>query len=385
MVEPCFDNHETTVPMKRHARRVSAEKDEIPPDKVLVPVPGLRVLEPWMVGRVTFHPGADAADLIRDCPPLDSRNGFVEKRIKATIDSAREDSMAVADGSRGIAAAFDDIRSSLDVLLLFQQSMTGMATSAFGLPGDHTISLIEYIATWSRSAPGGMRLGPPMGWTFSEEARLAWDASEAFQFLSQALAAREPSEGERRARVGAELIARAAREHRPDLKMIGIAAATEALLLRRDQGSQTYRLARYGAWFGCGRRHNNLCGRDRPICPYLHLVPGDSRLKKLRGLGNAYVGWRCSEWHQIVDWYAARSNAAHGDPSSVEAKDASQAEYWAIHDLLDPVLLWLRDHQDDPVGDLEAAINSVRDPGGWAEMLAALDSPTPPPQAPPAR
>jgi hypothetical protein len=79
-----------------------------------------------------------------------------------------------------------------------------------------------------------------------------------------------------------------------------------------------------------------------------------------------------------MDWYDARSGAAHGDPASVDPKVASSAEYWVTHYLMEPILDWLREHPDDPVGELEAAIGTIDHPDGWSAMVDALDSSSPP-------
>ena len=72
--------------------------------------------------------------------------------------------------------------------------------------------------------------------------------------------------------------------------MIGFASALEAWLLRRSAGPQTLRLARQVSWFGCGAHDNDLCGRARPICPYLHLSPDDKRDRKRLDTLRQYLG-----------------------------------------------------------------------------------------------
>ncbi len=289
-------------------------------------------------------------------------------------------------GDTDIDDAIDTLRTSLDALRLFQLSTRATRTTMFGLPGEVRRSRVNYVAVWERSAHGGRFLGHGSGWPFSEAARQEWNDSDAFGFLDAALAQPDRSEGARRAVVGTQLLGRAALETRSDLKILGVVAALEAWLLRREQSAQTMRLARHAAWFGCGRHSDDLCGRDRPICPYLHLNPSlgadRKRLGVLRDLGNSHLIWRCSEWRQVMDWYDARSGAAHGDPTAVDHKRAEEAEYWVAHFLAEPILLWLRDHSVNPVADLEAELDAVADPANWSRMVGALDADHPPPSPP---
>ena len=123
-----------------------------------------------------------------------------------------------------------------------------------------------------------------------------------------------------------------------------------------------------------------------PLCRYLHPKPENrrdcKRLRTLRGLGDVYDSWKCSQWRMVMDWYDERSGPVHGDPDVV-AEHASEAQYWTVHYLMEPILNWLRLHSVDPVGDLESELNAIADPPGWQAMIAALDSPIPPPQPPP--
>ena len=86
-----------------------------------------------------------------------------------------------------------------------------------------------------------------------------------------------------------------------------------------------------------------------------------------------------------MDWYDARSDAAHGDPTAVDIREADAAEYWVCRYLMEPILDWLRTHPDDPVGALEREVDTIESPEPWEEMVAALDSEDPPPAPPPAQ
>jgi hypothetical protein len=186
------------------------------------------------------------------------------------------------------------------------------------------------------------------------------------------------SDGGRRALIGAQLLSQAILDHRPAIKMLSVVTALEAMLLKRETHSQTMRLARHVVFFGCGRHHSSLCGRDRPTCPYLALNPGSSgdrkKLMRLAELGSTESGWRCSEWFRAVDWYKIRSAIAHGDGHAVSARDADTAEYWVLKYLTEPILDWLAEHPDDPVVALEERIGALPLPADWEATLRELAS-----------
>jgi len=177
-----------------------------PPRRVLIPIEGLRVSRPWPIGAVVIHPGDSGEDLIRDTPPFATEELTVREQVQTILRTARYSSIAEVEGSKGIDAAIDDVQASLDVLRLFQHHRSLYEPTTFGLPGDIYRSRIEYVAVWDRSAPGRRFRGGHPGYSLSDEAYGAWHDSVAFGFLGSALAQEPPTEGQRRARVGALLL-----------------------------------------------------------------------------------------------------------------------------------------------------------------------------------
>lgn len=214
---------------------------------------------------------------------------------------------------------------------------------------------------------------------FSHDAYLDWCASSSFKFLSNAIAS-PSTDGQRRAATGGRLLARASAERRPDLKMLSAVMALEAWLLPHVDGPQAFRLARHVTSFACRRNDGRPCGGTAPDCPYLRLDPDDkqdlTRLKKLHAIRGA---WTCSEWFRILDWYKARSDAAHGLGGDASHSEASSTEYVISHYLLDAILGWLAFHPEDPTGDLDRELCLVVDEAGWQNVVSAIDEPPPPP------
>lgn len=373
--------------MNDERRTTSATDTELagrvaPTPRYLVPIPSLGVPGPWQVGRVTFRTRTDGEALLAKHPPYESPDDAVARDVREILAAANNGSVAEVTGHAEPAEAVEAVRTALDALRLFQLSRRTTSTTAFGLPGDLYQSAIRYIRVDQRSTMGAQFRGDHAGWAFAQSDIDDWSQSAAFQFLSAALIDPGRSEGAHRAVVGLQLFNRAALEHRSGLKMVLLSSALEAWLLSRQRGSQAMRLARYIGWFGCGRHDGDLCGRNRPICPYLHLRPESSRdrkrLSRLRNLGNRFTPWRCSEWHRLTDWYDSRSEVVHGEVFAVEDRAAGNAEYWIAHYLAEPILEWLGEHEDSPIEDLESELNRIDDPPRWTEMLAALDARHPP-------
>ncbi|MBI4882995.1 MAG: hypothetical protein HY826_02955 [Actinobacteria bacterium] len=348
------------------------------PWRYLFPVPSLRVPTAWQVGRVTFHPGTDGPSLIAATPIRGGTSGVHGERISEVMKAATDGAIAEVerrDVENAADDALDEVRAALDVLRLFQQSQTRDRTTWFSLPGELYQAYIEYVLSGRDSAVGFTNRGKHAGWTFSERSRRDWDESATFQYLSASLADPSSSEGAARAVLATRLYSRAAAEHRPDLKLIGIISAMEAMLLDPTiRSAQTLTLVRHVTWFTCEGAGEAGCGRDSPICAYLYIRPNESRLlKQLRSLGEESHLWRCSQWHDVSRWYDLRSIAVHGDaPEQVELRQAEQAEYHFSHYLIEPVIRWFIDHPSDPIGMLQQTIDSLPPPDDWSETLEAI-------------
>jgi hypothetical protein len=76
-------------------------------------------------------------------------------------------------------------------------------------------------------------------------------------------------------------------------------------------------------------------------------------------------------WLRVVDWYDSRSGIVHGEYLDLDEAEIWNTQHWIFHDVLPPVLQWLADHEDDPIGALERAINALPDPPDWESILAA--------------
>jgi len=267
---------------------------------VLIPLSSLRVPASFEIGGVVLHPSAIADELI-DRSNVENRNrDWVTPRVREVLDHANDGCIAYVRDATNIDDAIDSVRAALDCLRLFHLSRREWETAAFGLPGDVYQAPIHYVALEGDIHHGATFFGGASGLDLTTEDVELFGESLEFGFLSDALSRGDTTEGRRRARVGTQLFGRAALEHRPDLKMLGLVSALEAWLIERDErGAQTLRLARHVSWFGCGAHNNASCGRRRPICPYLHLKPESktdrTRLSLLRDLGNEHTAWRCSE------------------------------------------------------------------------------------------
>jgi hypothetical protein len=350
--------------------------------RFIFPIPTLNVPRHWTVGRVDFWPGTDLAMLLADAPARGGANRNYAEQIDEMIAAAAGHAVAVIDAppDDNIVAAMDDVRTALDILRLFQQRSTRDHTTWFSLPGELYQATIWYLATGTTTAVGGMYRGKHSGWTFNNDAYDDWIASVPFQFLSTAAANPTATEGSRRAVVGAQLYSRAAAEHRADLKMLGVIAAMEALLVdHRNQGSQSLTLARNVTWFTCHLPNGPACGRDLDMCPALYIRPkSDKRLRRLRELAKVSPFWECTQWCTVRDWYDQRSTAAHGSNIvNDNMNEAERAEYHFTHYLIEPVLDWLRLHPTNPIGDLQRTIDNVAAPIDWQATLAALDTGNP--------
>lgn len=192
------------------------------------------------------------------------------------------------------------------------------------LPGEFAHEVLPYIK--DGNLIGFSRQGEHPGWTFSNDED--WRRAPVFEWVGQAIGRADATEAQRRALIALESLSKAIIDQRLTMKMVQVVTVLEALLLDDKRTGQTFTLARHVAYFGCGRQDNNLCGRSRETCPYLELDPAvekDLRKRKRLRTRGAQPPWRCSEWHQVVDWYDLRSEILHGRQRDIPGSDADDA------------------------------------------------------------
>lgn len=335
------------------------------------PLDGLTVPRTWDVGPVRFLTPATARALIERHAgalikhPL-SRDGAAE--FATTLETAT--AQVTANSSE---SALDLTMTAVDILRVFQQSRTAWVTTMFGLPGDVLNARVPHIALGTDTMVGLIHRGQLPGWTFGVEEHDAFLASPGFMFAASAIGRERKSEAERRALLGIQLASQAILEHRPAMQLVYSVMSAETLLLERMSSSQAYRLARRCVIFLCGLSTNDLCGRQRDTCLFLSIDPdtnqGRKDLRRLRERGNQDPLWRCSEWHRVMDWYSDRSDIVHGAQIEVDDRQAGKVRYWLLKRVIPETLDWLQAHPNQPLADLDDAIEALPSPPDWEQVI----------------
>lgn len=338
----------------------------------LLPIEGLTVIEPWNVGAVRVHTSASVDPVAAPTTPALAAHEGLSKLYREFPDEIKQGTVAEVD-AEDIDTALDLVTVATDLLRVFQRMRTIYAkTTMFGLPGQLYRSRIRYLI--AGVGPGFRNKGEALGFTFDEDAQAAWRSSPAFPQLAEATSTgQDLPEGLRRALLGVQLLSQAILEHRPPFKLLNLVIGLESMLLEREHQSQSFRLARRATYFTCGGFNDSLCGRGRDTCQCLALDPADRKarqsLKDLRTLAQIDTRWRCSSWLDYLHWYDLRSEVAHGDDTSVSEKDVSTAEFCILRWTAEPVLQWLIEHPDDPLGSLDAAISALAAVPRWQDPV----------------
>ncbi|GAB2709750.1 hypothetical protein ACX801_12405 [Arthrobacter bambusae] len=337
------------------------------------PVEGLRISSAIKIGAGSFIPGGDAPNKIPSLDPgLDKLKHHHERHGRFLENLAAGSYYEVSANSRDEAFSLSDNAIHLLRLYYHYQGRMGATHPAFGLPGQTSTANTWYLRrTAEHVTPGWHRDGHVLGVEIPEKILEEFRSSKAFAFASNAIATLTPSQGaQSKAAVGIELMSQALIGLNHSVNVMHWVQALEAMITDRSTSAQTFHFARRGAFFGCGRLNDSLCGRDRNICRALKQDPADNRQRTiLKNLinGTDTTERLCSEWSQLMDWYDARSDYAHGglmrDPSTGVARDAAKLDLdirtWILNFYMVPILIWLSEHAMHPVADLDHTLASL--------------------------
>lgn len=324
----------------------------------LIPVDGLSVESSWSVGQTEILSAAAATQWVaeRRVTPTSDFDPYLEPFFdQPTAGSFAR--VTSADARNAIDAA----ASAVDVLRVYQQSISRVQTTMFGLPGEHSRASVTYVSFDEKIGTGTIHLGEPLGWTFNDDERRNFEASVPFQFAASCVGSSTLTTSQKLVQVAVQLSSQAILATRPHMQFLSAVMAIEALLLERSNQPGSLRLARRCAYFTCGYP-DDFCGRDRPACVILTASTDRKSVRTLRGqreLGDADVRQRCSEWHRVLDWYDTRSTIVHEGSTEVTDKEASRIIFWLTHHLLPGAMTFFAEHENDPLGELDAAIAAL--------------------------
>jgi hypothetical protein len=334
---------------------------------VYVPIEGLAVVAPFSVGLITFRSTDDVLALL-EAPVATDVEAVVRQRaqdgnVTAFAEVPRDDvSVAVELASRAI-----------DVLRVFERHSHDWAVhTQFGVASQLRTTRVPCVT----SGPGtlGISVVPESHFTGTQIDHESFGNDELFQWLAASIGAPAPTEGQRRALIGLEMLSEAMIAP-PRTAAVALVTALEAWLKPYSDGPLTFALARSVAYFGCDSHASVQCGRGRDTCPYLAYDPAaagvSKKLKRLRAIGTA-PPWRCAEWQVAIDCYELRSDIVHGRRRTVDSKEVASQVHRVYRRLAIPILRWLADHSDDPIGDLDAAIAALPEAPDWEAVLGPM-------------
>lgn len=335
--------------------------------QVYVPIEGLNVPEPFPVGCVTFRSAADVVDHLDGDVPA-SVLGELREMVRArSVTAFAEVPLDEVEQAVELAAR------AVDVLRVYERHGHDFALHAhFGVASQLRATRVPCVFV----GPGlrGVSVVPDSNFTGTTIDHVAFANDELFQWLAGSIGDRAPSEGQRRALVGVEMLSEAIIAP-PRPAAAALVTALEAWLKPDRDGALTFTLARSVAFLACGSHNNVQCGRGSDTCPYLALDPTESgvprKLKRLRQAGTE-PPWRCAEWQIAIDWYELRSDVVHGKRPEVDRREMARHVHRVYRRLALPILRWLADHPEDPIGDLDVAIAGLPTPPDWEAILGPM-------------
>lgn len=352
---------------------------------------GLEVEDSFTLGKARFFTYEDGLSRLAEVcgksfvsPSFVGPGGEFIKRDETLVELVADplDAEHSLDSLIFTGAAVSSARRTLDVLrVLYCRGVSDKYFPIFGLAGELVSGAIDYLVP-AGGVSGGVligskRAGHIRGAILSKEVLDRWRDWRVFQFLDESLRNPDASDGARRALLGSSLLSTSILERNPDVALVLATSALEAFVMPESNGGKTFKLARHLAWLGClVNDERNQCGRHRDACPYLLLNPDDDKqrkdLQEIKEFAKSNSAWRCSEWMRVVEWYDTRSATVHGRSLGHSEEIADTAQYWITTRLFQPIILWLADHSNDPIGDLEYALDTLPRPANWTEFATQI-------------
>lgn len=382
------------MPLVGHDGLMEIESSAIASPWVLLLVIGLEVEDSFTLGETRFFTHADGLARITELVGANPTGADFAKEIAeyqtqgvTVLESPRKKPEGAIEFLHSIDDAIECARLALDCLrVLYAGEISNIYFPIFGLAGELMSGAIDHLTGPDEISVGWRRAGQIRGVTLTKDTLDYWRAGTVFNFLHKGLKAPNDTDAARRAIRGTSLLSASILERNHDVALVLAMSGLEALVMLEGKGGKALKLARHLAWFGCRDPEQLRCGRHRDACPCLLLNPDDNGerndLLALRAEAQTEDGWRCAEWMRIVEWYDNRSKTVHGRSLGHSSKFADTAQYWITTQLYQPILKWLADHPNDPIGDLERALNSLPRPANWSEVATLIrerkfDSPCP--------
>lgn len=287
---------------------------------VYVPIEGLTVTGPFPVGIVTFRSADEVLALVA-APAVPTQ---MHADLRQLVDHGNVTTFAEVprnDVSRAVVLA----GQAVDLLRVYERHDHDWAIhTQFGVASQLRTTRVPCITTGVGAL--GVAVVPDSHFTGTQIDQQGFAEDDLFQWLAASIGEPSPTEGQRRALIGLEMLSEAIIAP-PRAAAVALVTALEAWLKPDRDGALTYVLARSVAYLGCSSHTSVQCGRGRDTCPYLAYDPSDAgvpkKLKRLRAIG-VDPPWRCAEWQITVDWYELRSAVVHGRRPNVDRSEMAR-------------------------------------------------------------
>ena len=338
----------------------------------VVPIEGLITPRRFNVGPVTFYPSSD------DLTFIDTTNQTSDYSTLIARPADQYRAVAVVE-NESIELALAIIEQAIHVFRVFQYGLMQVAHyTHFGLPGDiHQRNIVFYHQEDTRSGYGFKSVGLHLGFELQHAGIDSWEQHAApLQLAASAIGSDTATNGAKRALRGVELFAQSILVRDPDLRVLLVMASLDGMLKPDNKMSRTLILAKKLTYMSCWKTGG--CGHfNGQPCPYVLFNPDleEDRelLIKLRTISRTDTRWLCTYWAGVIEWYETRSGMAHGNPEGTDPNEASAFAYWSYHKYVNPTLVWLMEHSDNPITDLDAALRSLEAQGAvgidWHEVV----------------